>query len=199
MASLPPALENLVNELSRLPTVGRRSAERLAFHLLRTDVEDARALADSIVEARSKISFCKVCYNIAEGELCEVCRHPDRDHSLLCVVEDPRDVLVFENSGTFKGLYHVLHGCLSPIKGITPDRLKINELMSRVNKQGFKEMIIATSPSVDGDATALYIQRQAAERVETITRIGFGISVGSSLDNTDGVTIQRSLEGRREM
>ena len=199
MPSLPPALENLIHELSRLPTIGRKSAERLAFHLLRSDMENVESLARAIVEMRRRITTCRKCFNIAEGELCPICADSRRDASTICVVEDPRDVLIFENSGGYRGLYHVLGGHLSPIKGITPDRLKINELMRRVEKGGVNELILATNPSVDGDATALYIQQQAGGQVQRITRIGLGVPIGSSFDNADSVTIQKSLEGRREM
>ena len=199
MASLPPALDNLVNELSRLPTIGRRSAERLAFHLLRVELEDARALSAAIVEMRRKITFCIRCFNIAEGELCPVCLDARRDGRVVCVVEDARDVLVFENSGFYHGSYHVLGGCLSPMKGVMPENLHISQLMRRIDKEAFQELILATSPSVDGDATALYLSNLVADRVSRVTRIGLGVPVGSSLDNTDAVTIQKSLEGRRAM
>jgi recombination protein RecR len=199
MSALPPAMEQLINELSRLPTIGRRSAERLAFHLLRVDAEDAETLAHALRELRRRIVFCRQCFNIAEGELCPVCLDPRRDRSVLCVVEDPRDILVFENSGAYRGLYHVLGGHLSPLKGIGPEQLRIGELLARLGESRVKELILATNPSVDGDATALFIQHQAAERVARITRIGLGIPIGSSFDHTDSVTIQKSLEGRRPL
>ena len=199
MSQLPPALEKLINELSRLPTIGRRSAERLAFHLLRVDAEDVDTLALALRELRRRIVFCRQCHNIAEGELCPVCLDPRRDRSVLCVVEDPRDILVFENSGAFRGLYHVLGGCLSPLKGVSPEHLRISQLLARLREGAVEELILATNPSVDGDATALYIQHQAAEFVVRITRIGLGVPIGSSFDHTDSVTIQKSLEGRRPL
>lgn len=192
-------MEALVSELNRLPTIGRRSAERLAFHLLSSDLEDAQALSRSILEMRERIGFCQQCHNIAEGELCAICRDGRRDPSTICVVEDPRDVLAFEETGAFHGLYHVLGGRLSPVKGVTPEKLHIHELLERLKSGAARELILATSPSVDGDATALYIRNLAQARVELITRIGLGVSVGSSLDTTDSITIQRSLEGRRGM
>lgn len=199
MSVLPPALEKLINELSRLPTIGRRSAERLAFHLLRVETEDVEALAHALRELRRRIVFCRQCFNIAEGELCPICLDSRRDRSMLCVVEDPRDILVFEKSGAYRGLYHVLGGCLSPLKGVGPEHLRIGELLARLGEGGVEELILATNPSVDGDATALYIQNQAAGRVSRITRIGFGVPIGSSFDHTDSVTIQKSLEGRRPL
>lgn len=199
MAALPPSLEQLIEEFSKLPSIGRRSAERLAFHLLNSNHEKAGSLASSITRALENIRFCKICFNVSEDDLCEICKNSNRNKALICVVEDPRDILAFENSGSYNGLYHSLGGCLSPIKGITPDKLNIAPLIRRIDTSNFEEAILATSPSVDGDATALYIQKLIGSKIPKTTRIGFGISVGSNFENVDSVTLQRSLEGRKSI
>ena len=199
MAALPPSLEQLIEEFSKLPSIGRRSAERLAFHLLNSDHEKARSLASSITNVVENIRFCKICFNVSEDDECEICKNPNRNQKIICIVEDPRDILAFENSGSYNGLYHNLGGCLSPIKGITPDKLNIAPLIRRIDTSNFEEAILATSPSVDGDATALYIQKLIGSKIPKITRIGFGISVGSNFENVDSVTLQRSLEGRKSI
>jgi recombination protein RecR len=199
LEKLPEPLERLITELSRLPTVGRKSAQRLAFHILKGEPQRAAALAQALLDVHSRLEFCPVCSFISDGGHCAVCRDPRRDKSVICVVEEPMDVVAFERSGTFAGLYHVLMGRLSPLHGVSPDDLRIGELMARVEgcEPTVAEVILATNPNVDGDATALYLARMLGERGIRCTRLGLGLSVGSSLEFADELTLRRAIEGRR--
>jgi recombination protein RecR len=192
------AIEDLTTELARLPGIGRKTALRLTFHLIRQPVEQSRRLADAIVSARERVRRCNECYNLTEDEVCSICADPRRDASTLCVVESASDVGAIERSGEFRGLFHVLGGHLSPLDGVGPDDLTINQLRRRVADRGVREVIVATNPSLEGEATALYVQRQLAGAV-SVTRIARGIPVGGDLEYADGVTIAQALSARREM
>lgn len=196
---LTPSMEALIAELTKLPTIGRKSAQRLAFHLLRRGKDDALALARAIERMREAVRFCERCGNIAEADLCAVCRDPSRETATVCVVEEVTDLVAFERPGTYRGVYHVLGGCLSPLHGVTPEKLMIAPLIERLHTGEVKELIIATNPSVDGEATALYLARQARPLGVRVTRIGVGIPIGSSVEFADEVTVQKALEGRREI
>ena len=196
---LTPAMESLIAELVKLPTIGRKSAQRLAFHLLRSRREDAAALARAIEHMREAVHFCERCGNITEGALCAICSDPSRDPSTICVVEEVTDLVAFERPGTYRGVYHVLGGCLSPLHGVTPEKLTIVALMERLRSGAVREVIVATNPSVDGEATALYLARLARPQGVRVTRIGMGIPIGSSVEFADEVTVQKALEGRREI
>jgi len=196
---LTPSMETLIAELTKLPTIGRKSAQRLAFHLLRCDRAEARALAAAIERMRETVRFCERCGNIAEAPLCAICSDPGRDGSVICVVEEVTDLVAFERPSTYRGLYHVLGGCLSPLHGVTPEKLSLASLMERLRSGEVRELIIATNPSVDGEATALYLARLARPLGVRVTRIGMGIPIGSSVEFADEVTIQKALEGRREI
>jgi recombination protein RecR len=196
---LTPTMERLIAELVKLPTIGRKSAQRLAFHLLRREHDEALALARAIEDMRARVRFCQRCGNIAETDLCALCSDRSRDRSTLCVVEEVTDVVAFERGGSYRGLYHVLGGCLSPLHGVTPDRLSIEPLMARLREGGVRELIVATNPSVDGEATALYLARLARSLGIRTTRIGVGIPIGSTVEFADQVTVQKALEGRREI
>jgi recombination protein RecR len=194
----PGPIERLISELSRLPGVGRRTAQRLAFHILRTDDADALGLADAIREVKEKVGLCEVCFNLAEGPRCRVCEDARRDSSLICVVEEPSDVIPIERTGEYRGLYHVLGGALSPIDGIDPDDLRIAELGRRVEEGGVDEVVLATNPTTTGEATALHIAELLRDRV-TITRLASGLPVGADLEHADEVTLGRALAGRRSL
>lgn len=198
MSHVAPALERIIHELSKLPGVGRKTAQRLAFHLLEAPLEDAEALARSILELRSKIRFCTRCFNLAEDELCPLCTDPARDQALLCVVEEPSNVLVLERTRAYRGLYHVLGGALSPLKDVGPDELRIRELVERVRGGGVRELILATNPDVEGEATAVYLSRLVKPLGVQITRLAQGLPAGGDLEFTDELTLRRALEGRRE-
>jgi recombination protein RecR len=198
MEQFPKALESLVHELARLPTIGRKSAQRLALHLLKTDEQQALQLAAALAGLHAGVRFCSQCFFLAEQELCAICQDARRDHSTFCVVEEPADVIAFERSGTYRGLYHVLLGRLSPLQGVMPDDLKIKELLSRLSNedQPVHEVILATSASVDGDATALYLNKFIKPEIKT-TRLGLGVPMGSNLEYIDELTLQKAMEGRR--
>lgn len=198
---LPEPLERLVHELSRLPTIGRKSAQRLAFHILKSPDEQALALAVALQDVKSRIRFCSHCFFITERELCSICSDSRRDRSVICVVEEPLDVVAFEKSGSYLGLYHVLLGRLSPIHGVFPENLKLAELMVRLRAEdaGVGEVIIATNPNADGDATALLLSRQIEPLGIRVTRLGVGLSIGSSLEFADELTLRKALESRREL
>jgi recombination protein RecR len=195
----------LIEELVKLPSVGHKSAQRLALHLLRVPKEDALRLADAIRAVREKVGFCGLCGNFSEGDPCQLCADPQRDATLLCVVEQPGDVLALERTGTFRGRYHVLGGCLSPLEGTSPEMLRIRELLERlraVDADGLgvvREIILATNPNVNGEATALYLSRLIAPLGVKVTRIARGVPMGSDLEYSDLVTLSRALEGRREV
>jgi recombination protein RecR len=192
-------VQALIDELGRLPGVGPKSAQRIAFYLLKVAPEDANRLARVIVEARERVSWCRRCFNIAEGELCAYCRDDRRDAALLCVVEEPRDIVAVERTQEFRGRYHVLQGAISPIEGIGPEQLRIKELLSRVREEGVTEVILATNPNIEGEATAMYLARLLKPLGLRITRIASGLPVGGDLEYADEVTLGRALEGRREV
>lgn len=194
-----PPIARLVEELSKLPGIGQKTAQRLTFHLLKVPPEEARALAEAIVEAREKVSFCARCFNFTQGELCEYCANPRRDPSLVCVVERPQDIVAVERTGEFRGLYHVLGGAISPIDGIGPDDLKVRELLERVRKEGVSEVIMATNPRVEGEATAAYLANLLKPLGVKVTRIASGLPVGGDLEYADEITLGRALKGRLEL
>jgi len=191
-------LELLIEELVRLPSVGQKSAQRLALHLMRVPQEEALRLADAIRAAREKVGFCSVCGLFSEEDPCLIDRDPQRDPQLVCVVEQPADVLAFERTGSFRGRYHVLGGALSPLAGIQPEDLRIRELIERLRTEPIQEIILATNPNVAGEATALYLSRLLAPLGVKVTRIARGVPMGSDLEYSDQVTLARALEGRRE-
>ncbi|MEK6608437.1 MAG: recombination mediator RecR [Myxococcota bacterium] len=192
-------LDRLVDELSRLPGIGRKTATRLAFHVLRAPEEEARALARAIDEVRAKLSLCSVCCYLTDEDPCAICRDARRDQSQICVVAQPQDVMALERTGSFRGLYHVLHGVLSPLDGVGPDDLKIAKLLRRLEGGDVQEVIIATSPNVEGDATGVYLAKLIRPLGPRVTRIASGIPIGGELEYADGVTIGRALGGRREL
>ena len=192
----PGPIQRLISELSRLPGIGQRTAQRLAFHILRADEEQALGLADAIREVRERVGLCEVCSNLAEGPRCRICEDASRDASLICVVEEPSDVIPIERTGEYRGLYHVLGGALSPIDGIDPEDLKIAELVRRVEDNEVSEIVLATNPTTTGEATALHIADLLRDRV-TITRLASGLPVGADLEHADEVTLGRALSGRR--
>ena len=189
-------LQRLIDRLERLPGIGHKSAQRLAFHILSMPQEMADELVSAVTDAREKIRECSVCHNLTDGELCPICRSTDRDRTVICVVENPRDVLAFERTREYRGSYHVLHGTISPMDGIGPDRLRIKELLTRVANEDISEVIMATNPTVEGEATAMYIGKLLAPFGITVTRLAYGIPVGGDLEYADEVTLRRSLEGR---
>jgi recombination protein RecR len=199
MALYAPPVARLLEELERLPGIGPKSAQRLAFYLLRTDAEYAGRLAEAILELKRSVRFCSRCFNFSEGDLCEICADTQRDAATVCVVEEPRDVVAVERTGEFRGLYHVIQGVLSPIDGIGPDELKIRELVERVGVDEVQEVIVATNPNVEGETTALYISRLLKPAGVRVTRIASGLPVGGDLEYADEVTLGRALEARREM
>ena len=200
MASFFPAsFENLIDSFASLPGIGRKSAQRLAFHMLSLPAEEAENFANTVLEARRKVHTCPVCQNLTDAELCPVCSSDNRDRSVVCVVSEPRDVLSIERSREYRGLYHVLHGTLSPMNHIGPDDLRIRELLERVGQGGIEEVIMATNPDTEGDATAMYISRLLRPLGVKVTRLGFGVPVGSNLEYADDATMLKALEGRREM
>jgi recombination protein RecR len=197
----PKAVQRLIDEFSRLPGIGPKSASRLTFFLLRGDGQQPRDLAEALVELREHTRFCSTCFNItdAQADPCRVCADANRDAGLVCVVEEPLDVLAIERTSQFRGKYHVLHGAISPVEGVGPEDLKIKELMERVKAFPIKELILATNVSLEGEATAMYIQKQAAPLGVRITRLARGLPVGGDLEYADETTLARALEGRREM
>ena len=197
MESLPPPLERLIAELGRLPGIGRKTAQRLAYHLLRAPREEAAALAAALVELRDRLRSCTVCFNVAEGELCPICSDPRRERSIVCVVEEPANLSALERSGVFRGLYHVLGGALSPLKDIGPDDLRIRELIERTRGEGFREVVLATNPNVEGEATAVYLSRLLKPLGVAVTRLAQGLPAGADLEFTDDLTLARAFEGRR--
>ena len=192
-----PPVQSLIDELGRLPGIGPKSAQRIAFHLLKVPVEDANRLAHAITEAKARVRFCERCFNIADDVLCPICNDDARDSSVLCVVEESRDIVAIERTGEFRGRYHVLLGALSPQRGIGPDQLSIGPLLERL--EGVEEAVVATNPNVEGEATALYLARLLHARSIRVTRLAFGLPVGADLDYIDEVTLARSLVGRQEI
>jgi recombination protein RecR len=192
-------VQALIDELGRLPGIGPKSAQRIAFYILKTAPEDAKRLARTIVEAKDRVSWCRTCFNIAEGELCAYCRDDRRDPTAICVVEEPRDIVSVERTGEFRGRYHVLQGAISPIEGVLPDQLRIKELLHRITAEGVKEVILATNPNVEGEATAMYLAQLLRPLDLRVTRIASGLPVGGDLEYADEVTLGRAFEGRREL
>ena len=198
-SALPQPVQRLINELARLPGIGPKSAARLTFYLLRTGDEQALDLASALVELKEKTQFCSICFHITEEVPCQLCTDPDRSDELLCVVEEPLDVLAIERSQAYNGRYHVLHGAISPVEGIGPDDLKIAELLNRIAQGDFKEVIVATNPTLEGESTALYIQRRLLGDEVRLTRLARGLPVGGDLEYTDEITLGRALEGRQDL
>jgi recombination protein RecR len=197
-AVFSPAVDNLVAQLTRLPGVGQRTAQRLAFHLLRAPKEEALMLAASIEEVKERVRFCRECGNLTEDELCAICQDARRDHALICVVEQPADLISVERTAEYRGLYHVLGGALSPIDGVEPADLRIDELLRRVERNGVEEVVLATNPNMTGEATAAYLADRLRGRAR-VTRLASGLPVGGDLEYADEVTLGRALAGRREM
>jgi recombination protein RecR len=193
------AVQDLIDELGRLPGIGPKSAQRIAFHLLKLSKEDAVRLADAITSAKERVSFCRRCYNVSEGDECDLCRAPDRDPHLLCVVEEPRDVVAIEKTHEFKGRYHVLQGAISPIEGIGPEQLRVKELVQRLEPEDITEVILCTNPNIEGEATAMYLARLLKPLGIRVTRIASGLPVGGDLEYADELTLGRALEGRRDV
>jgi len=193
------AVQELVDELGRLPGIGPKSAQRIAFHLLMVAKEDALRLARVITEARQRVSFCGRCFNVAEGELCEVCSDARRDPSVICVVEEPRDIAAVEKTREYRGLYHVLQGSLNPIEGTGPDQLRVRELLGRLGGEVVTEIILCTNPNLEGETTAMYLARLLKPLGVKVTRIASGLPVGGDLEYADELTLGRALEGRREV
>ena len=192
-------LARLVEHFRRLPGVGPKSATRLAYHVLKMDKEQVAALAQSLIDARERISYCSECYNLTDCDPCALCRAEARDHGVLCVVESPRDVAAMERTRGFDGLYHVLHGALSPLDGVGPEDIKVKELLTRVGRGNIREVIMCTDPDVEGEATAMYVARLLKPLGVTVTRIAHGLPMGGDLEYADEVTLSKALENRREM
>ena len=199
MSFFPNALENLIDQFAALPGVGRKSAQRLAFHVLSLPEEEALKFAAAIVDAKKNIHCCSICQNLTDQETCTICASPKRDQSTICVVAQPRDVLSFERSREYNGRYHVLHGAISPTDGIGPGDIRIKELIERVDAGGVKEVILATNPDVKGEATASYIARILKPKGVRVTRIAHGVPIGGSLEYVDEMTLLKAVEGRREL
>jgi recombination protein RecR len=199
MATYALPVQALIDELGRLPGIGPKSAQRIAFHLLKLPAEDANRLARAITEAKEKVTFCEQCFNVSEGPLCGMCTDDRRDATVLCVVEDARDIVAVEKTGEFHGRYHVLLGAISPIDGIGPEQLKIRELLIRLEPEGVREVILCTNPNIEGEATAMYLARLLKPLGLHVTRIASGLPVGGDLEYADELTLGRALEGRREV
>ena len=197
MTQLSDSVTNLIEQLSRLPGIGRKSAERLAYHILRVPESEALALSDSIRHVRENVRYCDVCFNLAEGEKCEICRDASRNQSVVCVVQQPRDLMAIEQSGTYRGLYHVLLGRIAPLESIGPDQLTIDQLVGRISSGGFDEVIMATNPTVEGDGTALHISNLLADFDVKITKLARGITTGSVLEYTNKEILADAMSGRQ--
>lgn len=199
MAYQVAPLARLIEQFERLPGIGRKTAQRLAFFVLNLPEKEAKKFADAILDAKEKIHCCSVCQNLTDASVCPVCANEARDKSTICVVEDPRDVMAFERMREYSGVYHVLHGAISPMEGVGPEQLRIKELLSRVSAGGVEEVIMATNPTVEGEATAMYISRLLKPFEVRVTRLAYGIPVGGDLEYADEVTLSRALEGRSEL
>lgn len=199
MSFFPASLENLIDKFAALPGIGRKSAQRLAFHLLSQSEDEAKAFAEAIIDARSSVHCCKVCQNLTEGDICQICSSDRRDKSTICVVSEPRDVLSIERGREYNGTYHVLHGALSPMSHVGPEDIKIKELLVRISQQDVEEVIMATNPDTEGEATAMYISRLLKPFELKVTRLAYGIPVGSNLEFADDATLSRAIMGRTEM
>jgi recombination protein RecR len=197
VATYAGPVQDLIDELGRLPGVGPKSAQRIAFHLLKLPEQDALRLATAIAEVKAKVTFCTRCFNVAEGAECGICTDPRRDSTVVCVVEEPRDIVAVEKTGEFRGRYHVLQGAISPIEGIGPDQLKVHELLARLEPEGVEEIILCTNPNIEGEATAMYLSRLLKPLGLKVTRIASGLPVGGDLEYADELTLGRALEGRR--
>jgi recombination protein RecR len=194
-----PSLSRLVQELNRLPGIGPKSAQRLAYYIIRLPDDDAYALADAVTSVKQNIIFCEECQNLTDASPCQVCSDPRRDRTIICVVEDPLDVLAMERTRSYRGLYHVLHGVISPINGVGPDQLKLKELFNRLSRDDVAEMVVATNPTLEGEATAMYIRRHQGRENIKITHLARGLPVGGSLEYTDETTLTRAFQGRQEI
>ena len=192
-------VQDLIDELGRMPGVGPKSAQRIAFHLLAAEPADVRRLVSALTEVKDKVSFCERCFNVSEGELCGICSDDRRDHHVVCVVEEPRDIVALEKTHEFNGRYHVLQGAISPIEGIGPDQLKVRELLGRLDPEEIQEVILCTNPNIEGEATAMYLARLLKPLGVRVTRIASGLPVGGDLEYADELTLGRALEGRREV
>ncbi len=195
----PKSLARLVGEFEKLPGIGPKSAQRLAFHVMRVPEDETRSLADALLAVKGSIRFCNICHNYSEGDICDICADSRRDHAALCVVAEPRDLIAMEKTNEFRGVYHVLHGVISPLEGITPDRLKIRDLQKRVAEGVIQEVILATNPTVEGDTTSLYLAGILKPLGVKVTRIAHGMPVGGDLDYADQATLIQALEWRREL
>ncbi len=192
-------VQDLIDELGRLPGVGPKSAQRIAFHLLKLPKDDAMRLSRAIGEAKDRVAWCAQCFNLAEGDLCGICGDDRRDATTVCVVEEPKDLVAVEKTGEYRGRYHVLQGCISPIEGIGPDQLRVKELLARIEPEGVAEVILCTNPNIEGEATAMYLGRLLSPLGLKVTRIASGLPVGGDLEYADELTLGRALEGRREL
>ncbi|MCI8444491.1 MAG: recombination protein RecR [Clostridia bacterium] len=199
MSLYSPSIEKLIESFERLPSIGHKTAARLAFYMLNSSEEETNQFISSIVNAKKNLRYCSKCYNISDTDPCIICGNPKRDPSIICVVEDVRDIIAMEKTHEFKGVYHVLHGSISPMNGIGPDDIKIKELLARLIEGQVKEVILATNPRVEGEATAMYVSKLIKPLGVTVTRIAHGIPVGGDLEYTDEITLTKALEGRREI
>ncbi|MBP3464355.1 MAG: recombination protein RecR [Clostridia bacterium] len=199
MSSYSPSIEKLIESFERLPSIGHKTAIRLAFHMLDMKQEETDEFIKSITEAKKKLKYCSICFNIADTDPCPICSNPKRDQSTICVVEDVRDIMAMERTHEYKGVYHVLHGTISPMNGIGPDEIKIKELLNRIRDNDIKEVIIATNPRVEGEATSIYLSKLIKAFNIKVTRIAHGIPVGGDLEYTDEITLMKAMEGRREI
>ena len=199
MSALPPPLSRLIQELVKLPGVGEKTAARLAFHLLRTDRHDVEQLADALLRMRDETKLCSICLGLTADDPCALCQDPQRDSAAICVVEQPADLIALERSGQFRGRYHVLHGCLAPLEGVGPEELRIAELLHRLKDGTVREVVVATNPTVEGEATALYLARLMKPLGVRVTRIAHGLPMGADVEYADSATLGKALEGRREM
>lgn len=197
MSKFIPAISRLIDEFARLPGVGKKSAQRLAFHVINMDQGQAVNFAEAILDVKRKVRYCERCFNITDQDICDICNDQRRDHSIICVVESPRDLMAIENTKEFHGYYHVLHGVISPMEGIGPNEIKIRELILRLQNDETKELIIATNPSIEGEATAMYISKLLKGTDIAVTRLAHGIPVGGDLEYADEVTLAKAIEGRR--
>ena len=199
MALHAKPIDNLIEALTRLPGIGRKTASRLAFHILRSSLSEAQGLARAILDVKEKIHLCSICFNLTDEDPCWICRDERRAREILCVVEGPNDLIAIENTGAFKGRYHVLHGTISPLEGVGPEDIKMRELLERIHREGVVEVILATNPTVEGEATALYLNDQIRPLRIRVTRIAYGIPMGGEIEYSDGMTFSKALEGRREV
>lgn len=199
MALHAKPIDQLIEALSRLPGIGKKTASRLAFHILRSSLQEAQGLAKTILDVKEKIRLCSICFNLTDEDPCHLCQNGRRTDEIICVVEGPNDLIAIENTGSFNGRYHVLHGTISPLEGMGPEDIKIRELMERINRKGITEVILATNPTVEGGATALYLTDLIKQLGVKVTRIAFGIPMGGEIEYSDGMTLSKAIEGRREV